>query len=73
MTAGVLVAIAVAVVISYLTVGILVAVYANRIADVPYDTRMRVATVVFGWPFILFVAGVGYLAVRSAQAEAEKV
>ena len=70
---SIILAIAAAVVVSYLAAGVLVAVCANRIADEPYDTRMRVATVVFGWPFILFVAGVGYLAVRSAQAEAEKL
>lgn len=72
-SASVLLAISVAVVVSYLAAGVVVAVAANHIGDEPYDTRMRVATIVFGWPFVLFVAGVGYLAVRSAQAEIEKL
>ena len=72
-SASVLVAIAAAVIVSYFAAGGVVAVAVNHIGDEPYDTRMRVATVVFGWPFILFVAGVGYLAVRSAQAEIEKL
>ena len=59
--------------IAYLIVGGLVAAAVDLLIDTESHPQPDWFVVALGWPFILFVAGVGYLAVRSAQAEAEKL
>lgn len=58
---------------SYLTTGVLVMMTLERLAGRPPEDRELTFFGIWAWPVVLFVAGVGYFAVRSAAKEVDEL